>query len=169
MKAGSSARGPMNSLWRNVRHTRRFIIPRGTERRRLYHDETTESGNLKRRYGRHGAPEPGVPWEGEDMGRGGIWRWAPKGCPGTQAPPSGVFCIYLNEDKSKMMLAFFCVVLNTASTLAGSYMLRPIINTFIAPLTGGPEDPAGLARPWLCWRLCLPWGCLPIMPRQRLC
>lgn len=53
---------------------------------------------------------------------------------------------YLNEDKSKMMLAFFCVVLNTASTLAGSYMLRPIINTFIAPLTGGPGDPAGLAR-----------------------
>ena len=45
-----------------------------------------------------------------------------------------------------MMLAFFCVVLNTASTLAGSYMLRPIINTFIAPLTGGPGDPAGLAR-----------------------
>lgn len=25
-------------------------------------------------------------------------------------------------------------------------MLRPIINTFIAPLTGGPGDPAGLAR-----------------------
>ena len=53
---------------------------------------------------------------------------------------------YLNEDKPKMMLAFFCVILNTGATLAGSYMLRPIINTFIAPLTGGPGDPAGLAR-----------------------
>lgn len=50
---------------------------------------------------------------------------------------------YLNEDKPKMMLAFFCVIVNTAATLAGSYMLRPIINTFIAPLDGSPGNPSG--------------------------
>ena len=43
-----------------------------------------------------------------------------------------------------MILAFFCVIVNTAATLAGSYMLRPIINTFIAPPDGRPGNPEGL-------------------------
>ena len=53
---------------------------------------------------------------------------------------------YLNEDKSKMFLAFFCVIVNTVASLAGSYMLRPIINTFIAPIDGSRGDVAGLAK-----------------------
>lgn len=53
---------------------------------------------------------------------------------------------YLNEDKGKMALAFFCVVVNTVASLAGSYMLRPIINTYIAPVDGSRGDVAGLAR-----------------------
>ena len=52
---------------------------------------------------------------------------------------------YLNEDKAKMALAFFCVIVNTAATLAGSYMLRPIINQYIAPADGTRGDVAGLA------------------------
>ncbi|MBQ8592303.1 MAG: ABC transporter ATP-binding protein [Lachnospiraceae bacterium] len=35
---------------------------------------------------------------------------------------------YLEEDKYKLVLVFVCVVLNTIASLAGSYMLRPIIN-----------------------------------------
>lgn len=53
---------------------------------------------------------------------------------------------YLGEDKAKMALAFICVVLNTVGTLAGSYMLRPIINTYIVPVDGSRGDPAGLFR-----------------------
>ena len=53
---------------------------------------------------------------------------------------------YLNEDKSKMMLAFFCVIVNTIASLVGSYMLRPIINTYIAPTDGSRGDVAGLAK-----------------------
>ena len=53
---------------------------------------------------------------------------------------------YVNEDRPKMLLAFFCVILNTAATLLGSYMLRPIINRYIAPTDGSRGDAAGLLR-----------------------
>ncbi len=53
---------------------------------------------------------------------------------------------YLDRDKKKMFLAFFCVLVSTVSTLAASYMLRPIINTYIFPGDGRPGDPAGLLR-----------------------
>ena len=45
-----------------------------------------------------------------------------------------------------MGLAFVCVILNTFGTLAGAYMLRPIINTYIVPVDGSRGDAAGLAR-----------------------
>lgn len=102
--------------------------------------------SLKRRYGKHGAPEVRGPMGGRRHGPGRNMAMGPKRLPRNAGTTIRRLLHYLNEDKSKMMLAFFCVVLNTASTLAGSYMLRPIINTFIAPLTGGPGDPAGLAR-----------------------
>ena len=102
--------------------------------------------SLKRRYGRHGAPEARGPMGGRRHGPGRNMAMGPKRLPRNAGTTIRRLLHYLNEDKSRMMLAFFCVVLNTASTLAGSYMLRPIINTFIAPLTGGPGDPAGLAR-----------------------
>ncbi len=51
---------------------------------------------------------------------------------------------YLAEDKAKMGLAFFCVIVNTAASLAGSYMLRPIINRYIVPADGSRGDAAGL-------------------------
>lgn len=35
---------------------------------------------------------------------------------------------YLEEDKSKLVFVFLCVILATVANLAGSYMLRPIIN-----------------------------------------
>lgn len=36
---------------------------------------------------------------------------------------------YIREDKYKLVLVFVCVIINTVSMLAGSYMLRPIINS----------------------------------------
>lgn len=51
---------------------------------------------------------------------------------------------YLADSKTVITIAFICVLLSAGSSLAGSYMLRPIINKFIQPLTGEPGDPAGL-------------------------
>ena len=44
-----------------------------------------------------------------------------------------------------MGLAFFCVIVNTVATLTGSYMLRPIINKYIAPMDGSRGSVGGLA------------------------
>ncbi|MBQ9989733.1 MAG: ABC transporter ATP-binding protein [Lachnospiraceae bacterium] len=38
---------------------------------------------------------------------------------------------YLAQEKKLLILAFTCVIIQTCSALAGSYLLRPIINTFI--------------------------------------
>jgi len=40
---------------------------------------------------------------------------------------------YLADDKLKIIAAFVFVLLNSVSTLAGAYMLRPIINDYIIP------------------------------------
>lgn len=40
---------------------------------------------------------------------------------------------YIAKDKLKIFFAFVCVLITSASTLAGSYMLRPIINNYIVP------------------------------------
>ena len=53
---------------------------------------------------------------------------------------------YLKGERLKLALAFVCVLANTAAALAGSYMLRPIINTYIAPLDGSRGDAAGLFK-----------------------
>jgi len=53
---------------------------------------------------------------------------------------------YLNEYKLLMGAAFVCVIVGTFATLAGSYMLRPIINQYIAPPGGGLGSVSGLAK-----------------------
>lgn len=53
---------------------------------------------------------------------------------------------YIKEDKVKVGFSFLCVILSSASTLAGSYMLRPIINNYIMPSDGSGGDAAGLLR-----------------------
>lgn len=99
--------------------------------------------SLKHRYGREVAAQkrgmghgPGGP------GGGRMAKGTPKNSKATIKRLMG----YLNEDKSKMMLAFFCVIVNTIASLVGSYMLRPIINTYIAPTDGSRGDVAGLAK-----------------------
>ena len=39
---------------------------------------------------------------------------------------------YLNEDKLKIGIAFLCVLISSAANLAGTYMLRPILNNLVA-------------------------------------
>lgn len=98
--------------------------------------------SLKHRYGREvAAPKGGM---GGPGGPGG--RRMGKGTPKNSKATVKRLMSYLNEDKSKMILALFCVVINTVASLAGSYMLRPIINTYIAPTDGSRGDVAGLAK-----------------------
>lgn len=47
--------------------------------------------------------------------------------------------LYISSDKYKLMAAFLFVLISSVSSLAGSYMLRPIINRFIAPASGSPS------------------------------
>ena len=106
-------------------------------------NEKRRMESLKHRYGREVAAQkrgmghgPGGP------GGGRMAKGTPKNSKATIKRLMG----YLNEDKSKMMLAFFCVIVNTIASLVGSYMLRPIINTYIAPTDGSRGDVAGLAK-----------------------
>ena len=111
---------------------------------------------LKNRYGRKiaaggpgpdgprggpGGPRPGGPGRVRRLGGG-----RPKNSMGTIRRLLG----YLRGDTPKLCLAFVCIILNTLGTLLGSYMLRPIINTYIVPVDGSRGDPAGLARA-LAW------------------
>ncbi len=52
---------------------------------------------------------------------------------------------YMEEYHLKMVMAFLFVIVNTVAMLAGSYMLRPIINRYIAPTDGSRGNAAGLA------------------------
>lgn len=97
--------------------------------------------SLKRRYSHKEAPEAQGPMGGIRHGgkRG-------KGKPKNSGKTIRRLMSYLREDRKKMILALVCVLIGTVSTLTGSYLLRPIINTFIAPVDGSPGNPAGLAR-----------------------
>ena len=39
---------------------------------------------------------------------------------------------YISADTGMLLLVFFCVILSTISSLAGSYMLRPVINSIVS-------------------------------------
>lgn len=85
-----------------------------------------------------GMPGPGRgPGRGRNMGPGG----KPKNTKETLQRLFG----YIKKDKWKLILVFICVIVSAATSLAGSYMLRPIINTYIAPENGaGKGNVAGL-------------------------
>ena len=59
-------------------------------------------------------------------------------------PTIGRLMKYLEQDRLKLALAFVCVIVNTVASLAGSYLLRPIINTYIAPADGSRGSVSGL-------------------------
>lgn len=113
-------------------------------------DERQRMDSLKRRYGRHSsvtAVAAGGPGHGPGgHGPGRRMAAAGSGKPKQTRETVRRLLAYLREDKLKMGLAFVCVVLNTLGTLVGSYMLRPIINTYIAPVDGSRGDPAGLFK-----------------------
>ena len=53
---------------------------------------------------------------------------------------------YVGQYKKRLVLVVFCMLLSTAATLAGSYLLRPIINRIADPAIDAPARVAYLAR-----------------------
>ena len=116
-------------------------------------DREKRRESLKRRYGnrassagmggsgggRPGGHGPGGPGVGP-----GRQRVRMGGKPKDSAQTIRRLMQYINEDKAKIAVAFICILLNTGATLAGSYMLRPIINIYIAPTDGSRGNAAGL-------------------------
>ncbi len=114
-------------------------------------DRAEKAESLKRRYRKYAAQDTG---SGRGPGPGGPGRRGRRAArqemPRVNLEDTGktvrrIFG-YLGEDKPKMLIAFACVLVSTVTNLAGSYMLRPIINTYIAPLDGSRGDAAGLLR-----------------------
>lgn len=91
-----------------------------------------------------GGPGPGGPGPGGPGKRMALMGKGRK--PANSRATIARLLSYLREDRGRMALAFVCVILNTAGTLLGAYMLRPIINTYIVPVDGSAGDPAGLLR-----------------------
>ena len=96
--------------------------------------------SLKRRYGNRVADSPRKKHgPGRMAARGG-------GKPKNSKETVKRLLSYLEKDKMWMGAAFLCVIVSTLTNLAGSYMLRPIINRYIVPLDGSRGDVAGLFR-----------------------
>ena len=102
--------------------------------------------SLKQRYGNRMAstqkrgPGPGGP--GRGPGRGPAARGGGK--PKNSKETIKRLLKYLEQDRLMLVIAFVCVIANTIAGLAGSYMLRPIINTYIVPTDGSRGSAAGL-------------------------
>lgn len=102
--------------------------------------DTKRAEELKRKYGRKTAPAK----KGMMGGHGPGARMA-FGKPSNSKETIKRLFGYLGAYKIKIFLALLCVVVGSASSLLGSYMLRPIINTYIMPVDGSRGNAAGLA------------------------
>ena len=98
------------------------------------------AASLDRRYGKRVA----------DAGRGGgpgrHARDRQGGKPKNVGRTIKRLMVYVMKEKVRLIIALVCVLVSTLSALAASYMLRPIINTYIVPVDGSRGDPAGLFR-----------------------
>lgn len=96
--------------------------------------------SLKRRYGNRVASAP------KRKHGPGAGAAAGGGRPKAGTDTAKRLLTYLDKDKKWLLVSFLCVIISTISNLAGSYMLRPVINTYIVPVDGSRGDPAGLLR-----------------------
>ncbi len=91
---------------------------------------------LQKKYASNQSFHPGMGGPGKRPGGpGGPGRGPgmPGGKPRNVKKTMGRLMGYISGDIPKLVIVFICVILGTVSSLAGSYMLRPIINN----ITGG--------------------------------
>jgi len=98
-------------------------------------NENEKLQRLSKRYSASARPTqmPKGPGHGGPRARG---QFTKPGKPKNVMPAIKRILGYLAKDKYKLVLAFACVILSSFASLAGAYMLRPIINTFIEPKDG---------------------------------
>lgn len=110
--------------------------------------ERTE--RLAKRYGRSASIQNDAQMKrgpgGPRGGPGGHHRGMMGGKPKNLRKTIGRLMSYLSQDVWRLVIVFVFLILSAAASLAGSYMLRPIINTYIVPTDGSAGDPIGLAR-----------------------
>ena len=78
--------------------------------------------------GKPNKPAGGPPMGGPGHGPGGRHARAMGGKPKETKQTIKRLLGYLGKDKKHVIIALVCVVISSLSTLAGSYMLSPIIN-----------------------------------------
>ena len=83
--------------------------------------------NLRSRYSRSVASKGRGGMHGPRPPRGG--KGKPKNMKGTVKR----LLSYISEQKMLLVVVFIFMIIKTGASLAGSYMLRPIINTFLSP------------------------------------
>jgi len=95
-------------------------------------DANQKKDRLIKRYNAHYSSK--MPLKAPAGARGGRGRVMGKGGkPKDTSKAVKRLLSYVAADKFKIALAFVFVLVTSASTLAGSYMLRPIINNYIIP------------------------------------
>lgn len=99
--------------------------------------------SLQKRYGNRIARAGGGP--GNRGARQAADRNAAKGLKNKGATIKRLLK-YVFLERKRMSAAVLCTLLTTGCTLATSYMLRPIINKYIAPLDGSRGDAGGLIK-----------------------
>ncbi len=86
---------------------------------------------LKKKYQKHSSevkaagPRGGAPGGGPRRGVQGLRG----GKPGNTKKTLRRLISYLERDKARLVVAFLCVLVTTVTSLAGSYILRPVINS----------------------------------------
>ena len=56
--------------------------------------------------------------------------------PKNTAKTIGRLLKYIGQNKALLIIVFICILISSASTVAGTYLLKPIINNYILPLVG---------------------------------
>ena len=108
-------------------------------------DKEKLTASLDRRYGKRvaAAGRGGGPGGGRNAGRNARGQG---GKPQDVKRTIARLWKYVMAERMRMGIALVCVLISTLASLAASYMLRPIINTYIAPANGARGDLAGLFR-----------------------
>lgn len=105
-------------------------------------DKQKKIESLKKRYSRSSLPVKSK----VSMGKHGAGRQIKGTLPKNAKGTIRRLLSYLEEYKLFLGMSLICVIVGTLAMLAGSYMLRPIINQYIAPTDGGRGSVMGLAK-----------------------
>ena len=100
--------------------------------------------SLERRYGKLVAAAGGH-GPGNRGARAAMDRNAAKGSRNTKKTILRLWK-YIAAEKVRIFCAVACSIISTLLTMAASYIIRPIINTYIVPVDGSRGDPAGLLK-----------------------